>query len=1025
MDKNTLAQFAELRRLAEKRLASSPPPVGGDDIGMRRLLQELQMHQIELEMQNEDLHRTRLQVEAGLERYADLFDFAPIGYVALNRGGDILQVNLTGARILGAHRADLVGRRLGLFIAQSDLVVYNTFIEQAFATHTKQVCEVALEQPEGPVKSNCLFVRLESALSADDQECRLALIDITEHKHAVDALRASQQELRRSAQRLATLHALDQAILSAQAVEEIADMALRHLRQLIPYSAASVMEYDKSSAQWSSLAVRADTPAISARFASAELPPALIPALEQREYFLDNDLTLASGASLLELKPLPLGLRSHLVVPLHDQETLIGCLYLSAKTPDFMTDDYIEIAREVAAQIAAMIRKTRSNIQLRQHAAELERRVSERTTELQATVNALRAQEARDKQNQAQLQLQADLLNAVGQSVLALRLDNTLIYWNSYAEQLYGWKAEEVIGRHINDVLGTTTEERDIEVDRALRAGQVFTAEFIDRRKDGTRFPALASISPYYDPAGQLIGKISVTIDISERKQMEEQLQTTIVVLHEREAQKRQAEERLLLALRAGKVTTWEVDLATGNTSLMSGGNESSLSLQPVVLTHEQVIAGIHPDDREHVDAMTQQAVAADEEQSRIYRAVNLDGTMHWVLSSGRRVVGAAGASVKLVGAAIDITEQKYMQDRLHILFQHAPDPIVLFDKTWVLRDVNHAYEAMTGYTRAELIGMSPHDRGITTSDDPEITPAQREALLQGHTIPAYEVVLRSRSGEQIVVEKNIHAVTIDGESMYMAALRDISARIRSEAALRESMRALEEMNELKSRFVSTASHQFRTPLATILITTDNLRAYRHRMDDARIDGRLQKIQAEVGHMQKLVDDLLHLTRMQASGQALKPIMLDLDTACRDIVEQFQEDPALAHTLQYTSSEQPINALLDPKLLKDAIANLISNALKYSSTGTTVGIDLTASDARIVLRVSDQGIGIPADDLPRLFEPFHRAGNVGQIEGTGLGLSITKNAVELHGGTITAASEVGRGTTFTITLPRNVSEPLG
>jgi len=284
---------------------------------------------------------------------------------------------------------------------------------------------------------------------------------------------------------------------------------------------------------------------------------------------------------------------------------------------------------------------------------------------------------------------------------------------------------------------------------------------------------------------------------------------------------------------------------------------------------------------------------------------------------------------------------------------------------------------------------------------------------------------LQSKNGEWVQVEVNLHEVTIDHRPLYLSAMHDISARKQAEAQLRESNRKLLELIELKSRFVSFASHEFRTPLTTIMFTADILRAYRSKMDDAKIDTRLQQIISESEHMQGLIDEVLKLTRAQSAGYVLNAATLDLDAECSEIVDRFEQNPTLAHTLTYTSNVAPLYASVDAKLMKEAITNLISNALKYSSAGTTVGIDLTASDARIVLRVSDQGIGIPADDLPRLFEPFHRAGNVGQIEGTGLGLSITKNAVELHGGTITAASEVGRGTTFTITLPRNVSEPLG
>ena len=757
----------------------------------------------------------------------------------------------------------------------------------------------------------------------------------------------------------------------------------------------------------------------------------------------------------------------------------------------------------------------------------------------QAMAGTLRAETAQHQLNQSQLQLQADLLNAVGQSVLALKMDNTILYWNKYAEKLYGWTADEVVGHPIMDSLGTTTPEQDTATNSLMRAGQELTAEFTDRRKDGSTFPALASISPYYDAAGQLIGKISVTMDISGRKQMEQQLRATIAELREREAQARFANEHLQLALRTGRVTTWEVDLATGDTTLISGDSDQPGVLQPIVLKRAQIEMGVHPDDRASVAALTQQAVASDHEYSHVYRASHPDGTIHWILSSGRRVVDAGGAPVKLVGAAVDITdqkladekrrlhaqlldtvgesviavdpttriiywnqgaeklygwspaeatgqrlidlmagivpdesrqrlaalvaqggrlsgtvtnhrrdgskvpvfntvtsimndageyagiiavafdltEQKRMEDRLNIMFQLAPDPIVLFDHQMKFRDVNKAYLEITGYTYDELIGKSSIELGITAEADPAKAAQIRDDLAHGRPIADYETYVLTRKGTRVDLEANMHPVVIGGEAMLMASMHNISQRKQTEATLRASMRALEEMNTLRARFVSVASHQFRTPLATILLTTENLTAYRDRMDAVKIEARLHKIRNEVNHMQALINDLLHLTHIESSGYQIRLGMCDLDADCRDIVEQFQLDPKLTHTLRYTSSSQPFIARIDPKLIREALINLISNAIKYSPPYTTVGIALAESGDKLELRVSDQGIGIPASEISNVFSPFQRGSNTNEVPGTGLGLSIVKNVVQLHGGEIEVASTVGQGTTFTITMP--------
>jgi PAS domain S-box-containing protein len=178
---------AELRRLAEERLKSRKSEDRGQKSAAdnQRLMHELQVHQIELEMQNEELFQSRTEAEVGLDSYTILYDFAPVGYFTLDRGGAICQANLTGARLLGVERARLVNRRFGLFVSEGDRSLFNAFLKKAFESKGKEVFEVALlKEGAGP-----LWVQIEALASEDRQECRAVLVDITERKQAEEALR--------------------------------------------------------------------------------------------------------------------------------------------------------------------------------------------------------------------------------------------------------------------------------------------------------------------------------------------------------------------------------------------------------------------------------------------------------------------------------------------------------------------------------------------------------------------------------------------------------------------------------------------------------------------------------------------------------------------------------------------------------------------------------------------------------------------------------------------------------------------
>jgi PAS domain S-box-containing protein len=223
---NPSADDAELRLRAEARLratatTSVPARTAAET---QRLVHELQVDRIELEIQNEELRQSRAEVEAGLERYTDLYDFAPVGYFTLGCEGAIRQVNLTGAHLLGVERARLPGRLLGLFVREPDRVVFNAFLEKAVAGREKEVCEVALlEKEKGP-----LAVQITAEVSRDGQECRVMMADITERRQALEQLRRAHAEVeRRVVERTAELSNLNKELELEIASRKNAEKALR------------------------------------------------------------------------------------------------------------------------------------------------------------------------------------------------------------------------------------------------------------------------------------------------------------------------------------------------------------------------------------------------------------------------------------------------------------------------------------------------------------------------------------------------------------------------------------------------------------------------------------------------------------------------------------------------------------------------------------------------------------------------------------------------------------------------------
>ncbi|HEY9876720.1 MAG TPA: ATP-binding protein [Candidatus Obscuribacterales bacterium] len=243
--------------------------------------------------------------------------------------------------------------------------------------------------------------------------------------------------------------------------------------------------------------------------------------------------------------------------------------------------------------------------------------------------------------------------------------------------------------------------------------------------------------------------------------------------------------------------------------------------------------------------------------------------------------------------------------------------------------------------------------------------------------------------------------------------------RHKAETDVRNALEKEKELNQLKSRFVSMVSHEFRTPLFTILFSAGLIEKYRFQWTEDKKLTHIQRIQAAAQEMTHLLQDVLIIGQAEAGKIEFNPAPLDLKKMCSEIAEEMQFSVGDRHQIIYSYSEESSEKLpmLDAKLLRHIISNLLSNAIKYSPEGENIRFEVMCDRETVRFQIQDRGIGIPPEDQKRLFEPFHRATNVSTISGTGLGLTIVKRSVDLHGGQIDVQSEVGVGTTFRVTLP--------
>ncbi|NJN72501.1 MAG: PAS domain-containing protein [Limnothrix sp. RL_2_0] len=255
-----------------------------------------------------------------------------------------------------------------------------------------------------------------------------------------------------------------------------------------------------------------------------------------------------------------------------------------------------------------------------------------------------------------------------------------------------------------------------------------------------------------------------------------------------------------------------------------------------------------------------------------------------------------------------------------------------------------------------------------------------------------------------------------------VGVMRDISDRKQAELDMHHALIRERELNQLKTRFIDLASHEFRTPLTSILGFTELLEQYSHKFDPEVHRSHLRRIKNAAQRLQTLVDDVLSVSRVDAGNLELELAPTNIAMLCQDILQELEVVFDNTHACRLSLAEslqgdRPLLPLVDAKIIRHILTNLLSNALKYSFPGEPVDLEIHCAKNHITFFVTDQGIGIPNDDLLHLFEPFHRACNVGKIPGTGLGLHIVERYVNLHNGTIMVASTVNSGTQFRVNIP--------
>lgn len=563
--------------------------------------------------------------------------------------------------------------------------------------------------------------------------------------------------------------------------------------------------------------------------------------------------------------------------------------------------------------------------------------------------------------------------------------------------------------------------------------------------------------SPINDPNGQFLGVRGSNRDVTERILFQNKLI--------------ESELKLKKAQKYGRIGSWSWDIKN-NTLEWSDEMFNIFGIDKETFNGsltEVISKAIHPDDQQKVLESNMSVINYKKPIPLEYRIFLPDQSVRVVWAeAGELQVDENGNASYLSGVVQDITERKSAEEKLSEsetfrkqVFNSSRLPIIVMDSnTYKYIDCNQAAIKIYDYNSIEeVLGLTPMDvsapiqyDGTPSSEkaiyyinkakeegsivfewqhqrpdgvfwDAEVHllsfSASNKQLLQFSLV---DITERKRAEEELINYRNHLEELVKLKTQELKAANDelfnkIEKQKEYELILHKSLEKEQELSEMKSRFISTTSHEFRTPLTAVRSSAEMIKKFGQKWNDEKKNEHLNRIITSVEYLTILLDDILILSRAESGKISFNPSKIDINSFAKECLTDVKAFFTEKHQLKYICKLKQKEFILDPKLMKFIFSNLLSNAAKYSPDGGKIELNITKEKKDLKIEVSDEGIGILKEDFNKVFDSFYRTKQGEIFAGNGLGLAIVKRAVELHNGEIKLESELGKGTKFTVQIP--------
>jgi PAS domain S-box-containing protein len=642
--------------------------------------------------------------------------------------------------------------------------------------------------------------------------------------------------------------------------------------------------------------------------------------------------------------------------------------------------------------------------------------------------------------------LLAAIVDNSSDAIISKTLEGIITSWNSAAKKLFGYTAEEVIGKHISILIPPSRlHEEDIIIKNISQGIKIDHFETVRVTKDGKPVTASLSISPITDKHGKIVGASKIVRDITEKKQAEERQAMLAAIVDT-------SDDTILSKTLQGIITSWNkaAERMFGYTAEEAIGKHISMLIPPTRLQEEDYIISnigqgnnvdhfetirLTKEGKEIPISLSVSPVMNSKGQvigaSKIARDISFQKATEQALKNHTYRLEIINSVIKTISEELDL--QKILQKVTDVTTEltgakfgaffyntvgESGEALMLYTLSGAPKE---AFESLGMPRNTELFHPTFSGQGIVRSDD--ITVDKRygnnhphNGMTNGHlpvkSYMAVPVVSRSGSviGSLFFGHPEAGKFTTEHEALVVPIAAQAAIGI-DNAKLYEEVKVL---NDKKDEFIGLASHELKTPLTSI---TGYLQILNRQGGDERSKKFLIKTIQQVKKLSGLVSDLLDVSKIEAGKLQLAKENFDIRQVADDAIELIQHSNH-THTIRFNTDVESLEIYGDPQRIEQVIINLLTNAIKYSPQANKVEVRLTHTAGEVQMSVKDFGIGIPAEKLQHLFSRFYRVEDLNpNISGLGIGLYISHEIVSRHGGKLWVESILGEGSVFRLSIP--------